>query len=249
MGLDQNQRVVVVTGGSRGIGRAVCLALAETGAHVYFNYLRSRSAARETEALVKKRGGRVTSVRADVAVEKDVRRFFSTVVDEAGQLDILVNNAGITRDGLVPRMKEQDWDDVLDVNLKGAFFCIKAALRQMLKQRAGRIINISSVVGLTGNPGQANYAASKAGLIGLTKSVAAEYASRNITVNTVAAGLINTDMTAALSAAERKNIAGRIPLGRIGEPEEVAAVVAFLASSMASYITGQVIHVNGGLYM
>lgn len=249
MGLDQSQRVVVVTGGSRGIGRAVCVALAGVGTHVYFNYSRSLSAARETEALVEKKGGRVTAVAADVSAEEEVRNFFSTVAKESGRLDVLVNNAGITRDGLVPRMTEQDWDDVLDVNLKGAFFCIKAASRPMLKQRTGRIINISSVVGLSGNPGQANYAASKAGLIGLTKSVAAEYGSRNITVNAVAAGLINTDMTAALSAAEKMTIAQRIPLGRLGEPDDVAAVVAFLASAEAAYITGQVIHVNGGLYM
>lgn len=249
MGLDQSQRVVVVTGGSRGIGRAICLALAGVGTHVYFNYSRSLSAAQETEAILKKKGGRVTAVCADVSVEKDVRDFFSAVVNESGRLDVLVNNAGITRDGLVPRMTEQDWNDVLDVNLKGAFLSIKAASRQMLKQRAGRIINISSVVGLTGNPGQANYAASKAGLIGLTKSVAAEYASRHITVNAVAAGLINTDMTAALSNAEKKAIIGRIPMGRLGEPDDVAAVVAFLASAEAAYITGQVIHINGGLYM
>jgi 3-oxoacyl-[acyl-carrier protein] reductase len=249
MGLDQNQRVVVVTGGSRGIGRAVCLALAGAGTHVYFNYSRSLSAAQETEALVKKKGGRATAVGADVAIEKEVREFFSTIADESGRLDVLVNNAGITRDGLVPRMTEQDWDDVLNVNLKGAFLCIKAASRPMLRQRAGRIINISSVVGVTGNPGQANYAAAKAGLIGLTKSVAAEYASRKITVNAIAAGLINTDMTAALSAAEKKRITERIPLGRMGEPEDVAAVAAFLASDEAAYITGQVIHVNGGLYM
>lgn len=249
MGCDQGQRVVVVTGGSRGIGRAVCGALAGVGTHVYFNYFQSSSAAGATEALVREKGGRVTAVSADVSSEKSVQEFFSAVVNESGRLDVLVNNAGITRDGLLPRMKEQDWDDVFNVNLKGAFFCIKAALRPMLKQRAGRIINIGSVVGFTGNSGQANYAASKAGLIGLTKSIAAEYASRNITVNAVAAGLINTDMTAAISAAEKENIAARIPLGRMGEPEDVAAAVAFLASAGAAYITGQVIHVNGGLYM
>jgi len=249
MGLDQNQRVVVVTGGSRGIGRAVCLALAGVGTHVYFNYSCSSSQALETEALVVEKGGRATAVGADVTAEDDVRRFFAAVIEESGRLDVLVNNAGITRDALVPRMSARDWDDVLNVNLRGAFFCIKAASRQMLRQRAGRIINISSVVGLTGNAGQANYAAAKAGLIGLTKSVAAEYASRNITVNAIAAGLINTDMTAPLPEAEKKAIIDRIPLGRIGEPEDVAAVAAFLASAEAAYITGQVIHVNGGLYM
>ncbi len=249
MGLDQNHRVAVVTGGARGIGRAICLALAENDTHIYFNYSRSSESARETEALIKKKGGRVSSACADVSVEKEVQNFFSAVVKETGRLDVLVNNAGISKDGLLPRMKEQDWDDVIDVNLKGAFLCTRAASRQMLKQRSGRIINISSVVGLTGNPGQANYAASKAGLIGLTKSVALEYASRNITVNAVAAGLINTDMTQTISAAEKKKIAQRIPLGRIGEADDVAAVVAFLASDRAAYITGQVIHVNGGLYL
>jgi 3-oxoacyl-[acyl-carrier protein] reductase len=249
MGLDQNQRVVVVTGGARGIGRAVCLALAGSGVHVYFNYSRSLSAAQETVALIRNQGGQATAVGADVTRENEVKEFFGAIADESGRLDVLVNNAGITRDGLIPRMSEQDWDDVLDVNLKGAFLCLKAASRQMLRQRSGRIINISSVVGLTGNPGQANYAASKAGLIGLTRSVAAEFASRNITVNAVAAGLINTDMTAVLSAEEKKGITERIPLGRIGEPEDVAGVVAFLASDRAAYITGQVIHVNGGLYM
>ncbi|MEW6078584.1 MAG: 3-oxoacyl-[acyl-carrier-protein] reductase [Thermodesulfobacteriota bacterium] len=249
MGLDQNQRVVVVTGGARGIGRAVCLALAVRGTHVYFNYSRSLSAAQETEVLIRKQGGQATAVAADVSKENEVKDFFGAIVDESGRLDVLVNNAGITRDGLIPRMSEQDWDDVLAVNLKGAFLCMKAASRQMLRQRSGRIINISSVVGLTGNPGQANYAASKAGLIGLTRSVAAEFASRNITVNAVAAGLIHTDMTAVLSAEEKKGITEKIPLGRIGEPEDVAGVVAFLASDQAAYITGQVIHVNGGLYM
>lgn len=249
MGLDQNHRVVVVTGGSRGIGRAICQTLAEVGTHVYFNYARSSESAQKTEALIRKNGGLATAVRVDVSVEKEVRDFFSAIVKESGHLDVLVNNAGITRDGLVPRMKETDWDEVLDVNLKGAFLCIKAASRQMLKQRSGRIINISSVVGLAGNPGQANYAASKSGLIGLTKSVALEYASRNITVNAVAAGMIQTDMTAGLSKEEKKAITDRIPLGRMGEADDVAAAVAFLASKQAAYITGQVIHVNGGLYM
>ncbi len=249
MELDQNQRTVVVTGGARGIGRAICLALAERDTHIYFNYSKSLTEARKTVQLVGEKGGRATAVAADVAVEEEVKHFFSTVIGETERLDVLVNNAGITRDGLVPRMSEQDWEAVLGVNLKGAFFCIKAALRPMIRQRSGRIINISSVVALTGNPGQANYAAAKAGLIGLTRSVAAEYASRQITVNAVAAGLINTDMTAALSADEKRAIAERIPLGRMGEPDDVAAVVAFLASARAAYITGQVIHVNGGLYM
>lgn len=249
MGLDQDLRVVVVTGGSRGIGRAICLALAEAGTHVYFNFSRSTEASRITETLIREKGARATAAQVDVSAEKGVRDFFAAVVKESGRLDVLVNNAGITRDGLLPRMNEQDWDDVLAVNLKGAFLCIKAASRQMLKQRSGRIINISSVVGMTGNPGQANYSASKAGLIGLTKSVAMEYASRNINVNAVAAGLINTDMTATLSADEKKAIARRIPMGRMGEADDVAAAVAFLASPGAAYITGQVIHVNGGLYM
>ncbi len=246
---EQTERVIVVTGGARGIGRAVCAAFAEKETHIYFNYLSAADAAAETVAMVKKNGGKATAVRADVSREKEVSDFFQNIGKQSGRIDVLVNNAGISRDKLVPRMKEEDWNAVLDVNLKGAFFCIKAASRQMLRQRSGRIINISSVVGLSGNRGQANYASAKAGLLGLTKSVAAEFASRNITVNAVAPGYISTDMTADLAAEDREQIAGMIPLGRLGEADDVAMAVVFLASPAADYITGQVLNVNGGLYM
>ncbi len=246
---DPSKRVVVVTGGARGIGRAVCTAFAEKDTHLYFNYFSAADAASETIDIVKKAGGTATALQVNVAREDEVIQFFKTIVDQTGQVDVLVNNAGISRDGLIPRMKAVDWDSVLDVNLKGAFFCIKAASRQMLRQRSGRIINISSIVGLAGNPGQSNYAASKAGLLGLTKSVAAEFASRNITVNAVAPGYISTDMTRGLDEDARTRIAERIPLGRLGSAEDVAAAVVFLASPGAAYITGQVIGVNGGLYM
>ncbi|MFZ5563815.1 MAG: 3-oxoacyl-[acyl-carrier-protein] reductase [Thermodesulfobacteriota bacterium] len=245
----EERRVVVVTGGSRGIGRSVCLAFADPATRVYVNYAASAGQAEETRRLVEARGGAASCICADVSKESDVAALFKTVVAESGRIDVLVNNAGIARDGLVPRMSEADWDDVMAANLKGAFFCIKAASRQMLRQRGGRIITISSVVGFSGNAGQANYAASKAGLMGLTRSVALEFASRNITVNAVAPGLIATDMAAGLSDPERERIAERIPLGRLGTPDDVAGVVAFLASDAAAYITGQVIHVNGGMYM
>lgn len=246
---DQRERVVVVTGGSRGIGRAICVALADQSTHVYINYVSSTASALETEEIIKSRGGSASSVRADVSRAEAVKDLFKTVISERGRIDVLVNNAGITRDGLVPRMKESDWDDVLAVNLRGTFLCIRAASRQMLKQRSGRIINITSVVGVSGNAGQSNYAASKAGIIGLTKSVASEFASRNITVNAVAPGLIETDMTGGLDSYTHERIAKLVPAGRMGKPEEVAAAVAFLASDEAAYITGQVIHVNGGIYM
>jgi len=231
------------------MGRAICEAFAADGVHVYFNYLSSSAAAQKTKAAIKQKGGTATAVQADVANSDAVQAFFANIRKTAGRLDVLVNNAGIVRDGLLPRMKQKDWEDVLAVNLNGAFFCTKEACRQMLKQHQGCIINISSVVGLAGNAGQANYAASKAGLIGLTKSTATELAPRNITVNAIAAGLIETDMTASLSEKEKSDMQARIPMGRLGSPEEVASVAFFLASPAASYITGQVIAVNGGLYM
>ena len=247
--VEPNKRVVAVTGGTRGIGRAVCVALAAPETHVYLNYASSVSAANETVQIIEDQGGLATAICADVSKENEVVAFIKEIIAQSGRLDVLVNNAGISRDSLVPRLKEKDWDEVLDVNLKGAFFCMKAASRTMLKQRSGRIINISSVVGLAGNPGQANYAASKAGLIGLTKTVAAEFSSRNITVNAVAPGYIQTDLTDSLPDETREKIAARIPLQRLGQPEDVAQAVAFLASPAAAYITGQVLSVNGGLYM
>lgn len=246
---EQTKRIVVVTGGSRGIGRSVCLAFADPNTNIYFNFISSNTAATETERLVRDAGGSAFSHRVDVAAENEVVDFFKKIIDENGRIDVLVNNAGITRDGLLVRMKEKDWEDVLNINLKGAFLCMKIAAKTMMKQRYGRIINISSVVGVTGNPGQANYSASKAGLIGLTKSAAKELASRGITVNVVAPGFIETDMTASISDKARKAMLDQIPLKRAGNPNEIGAVVAFLSSKSASYITGQVIHVSGGMYI
>ncbi len=242
-------RIVVITGGSRGIGRALCLCFAGPDTQIYFNYHTSDSDAAETQKLVAEAGGRAMGLCVNVAIEKEVNLFFKTVFSAGKRIDVLVNNAGIALDGLLIRMKEQQWDNVIDTNLKGAFNCMKIAGRVMLKQRSGRIINITSVVGVTGNPGQVNYAASKAGLIGLTKAAAKELAPRGITVNAVAPGYVETEMTADLSDKVRTSMLDLIPLGRYAEPEDVAQVVAFLASEKAAYITGQVIHVNGGMYM
>jgi 3-oxoacyl-[acyl-carrier protein] reductase len=252
---EQKQRIVVVTGGSRGIGRAICISLAAPDTHIYFNYFSpsdpdgEAAAAAETEKLVADAGGSATSSSVNIAQEKEVVSFFEEVLDKSGRIDVLVNNAGITKDGLLVRMKETDWDMVLDINLKGAFTCTRIAAKAMMKQRCGRIINMASVVGVTGNAGQANYSASKAGLIGLTKTAAKELAPRGITVNAIAPGFIETDMTALLSEKARNAMLDQVPLGRPGQPEDVAAVVAFLASESASYLTGQVIHVSGGMYI
>jgi len=245
---DQEKRIVMVTGGSRGLGRAICLAFAGPDTHVCFNYNAADTAARETAQQIEAIGGTSSFEQVDVASPKQVSGFVKKVVRDYGGLHVLVNNAGITRDNLVVLMKEQDWDDVIQTNLKGAFNCIKAVTRPMMKQRYGRIINITSVVGVMGNPGQANYAASKAGIIGLTKSVAKELAMRNITVNAVAPGFVETDMTADLPEKAKAAMLAMIPLGRAGTPEEVAGLTEFLASDTAAYITGQVIHVSGGMY-
>lgn len=245
----EEKRTIVITGGSRGIGRAVCLCFARPGNRIFFNYHSAAAAAEETCRRVAEAGGQATAVRVDVAAEDAVVEFFDTVIAETGRIDVLVNNAGITRDGLLVRMKGRQWDDVIAVNLKGTFNCMKVAGRTMMRQRSGRIINITSVVGVTGNPGQSNYAASKAGIIGLTKAAAKELAPRGITVNAVAPGYVVTDMTADLSDTLQHRMVDQIPLGRPGEPEEVAAAVAFLASGGSAYITGQVIHVSGGMYM
>jgi 3-oxoacyl-[acyl-carrier protein] reductase len=246
---ESSQRVVVVTGGSRGIGRAVCTALSAPGTTVYFNYSSNAAAAESTAESIQAAGGKACYHPVDVASESAVSDYLNGILKESGRIDVLVNNAGITRDGLLVRMKKSDWDAVLDVNLSGTFNCMKAAAKAMMKQRYGRIINITSVVGVCGNPGQANYVASKAGIIGLTKAVAREMASRNITVNAVAPGYIETDMTADLGEKAKAAMVDQIPLGRIGTPADVAGVVAFLASAAADYITGQVIHVSGGMYM
>lgn len=241
-------RVALVTGGSRGIGAAVARALAAAGAAVAV-CARNGEAAASTAAAIAAQGGQAIGMAADVSRAEDADRMVSACVERFGRLDILVNNAGITRDGLALRMKDEDWHDVLAVNLSGAFYCARAALRAILKQRqSGRIVNIGSVVGSMGNPGQANYVASKAGLIGLTKALAKEVAPRGVTVNAVAPGFIETDMTAGLPDATKDTYRAHIPLGRFGTAGEVAAVVAFLASDAAAYVTGQVIHVNGGMW-
>ncbi|MCP4691374.1 MAG: 3-oxoacyl-[acyl-carrier-protein] reductase [Desulfobacterales bacterium] len=241
------ERTVIVTGGARGIGQTICLALAGPGTRIYYNDVLEN--ADETAKRVAEAGGTAAYVRADVTSGKEVKALFDQVLQETGRVDVLVNNAGVTRDGWLVRMKEKDWDLVMEINLKGAFNCMKLAGKQMMKQRAGRIISISSVVGASGNPGQANYSASKAGLVGLTKTAAYELAGRGVTVNAVAPGYIETEMTAALSEKAQEALLSRVPLQRPGQPEEVAAAVAFLASENAAYITGQVIHVNGGMYM
>ena len=242
-------KVAVVTGASRGIGKAIALKLASQGAKVVINYNGSEEKAKEVQAQIETEGGKAVIYQCDVSDYDACQTFIQDVVKTEGSLDILVNNAGITRDGLLMKMSEEDFDKVVDTNLKGAFHTIRFAARQMLKQRSGRIINMASVVGVTGNAGQANYAASKAGVIGLTKATARELASRGITVNAVAPGFIETDMTAVLSEKVKEASVAQIPLGKFGSPEQVAAAVAFLASSDAAYITGQVLHVDGGMVM
>ena len=240
-------RVALVTGASRGIGRATALALAASGATVIAAARGDHAGA--TVGEIASRGGRASAVALDVTDAEAVQRTVGETLAAHGRIDILVNNAGITRDQLLLRMKRDDWDAVIETNLTGAFTCTHAVLRSMIKQRAGRIINITSVVGQGGNAGQANYAASKAGLIGFTKAIALEVASRNVTVNAVSPGLIDTDMTRSLPGASQADWATKIPLQRLGSPEDVAAAVAFLASDEASYITGHVLAVNGGMYM
>ena len=242
-------KIALVTGGSRGIGRAICQRLAEQGAHVYINYVSRAEAAEKTKAAITAAGGSCSIIGFDIADAEQVQACLKELIAESGSLDILVNNAGITRDGLIARMKEADWDAVLTTNLKGTFLCSKAASKNMMKKRWGRIINITSVIGFSGNAGQANYAAAKAGLVGLSKSLAREYASRNITVNCVAPGYIQTDMTEALTEDVKEKIKSEIPMASLGSVEDVAAAVAFLAGEDARYITGQTIHVNGGMYM
>lgn len=241
-------KVAVITGASRGIGRRIALALAAAGAKVVAS-ARNGAELDKLVAEIGENGGQAIAVVGDVAVTADADRLIDAAVAAYGRVDILVNNAGITRDGLLLRMKDEDWDAVLNVNLRGAFLCTRAAAKVMSKQRYGRIINISSVVGEMGNPGQANYCASKAGLLGLTKSVARELARRNVTVNAVTPGFIVTDMTEALPEKAREELAAQIPLGRLGEAEDIAHAVLFLASDGAGYVTGQVLGVNGGMHM
>ncbi|HDE5110331.1 TPA: 3-oxoacyl-[acyl-carrier-protein] reductase [Staphylococcus aureus] len=239
----------LVTGASRGIGRSIALQFAEEGYNVAVNYAGSKEKAEAVVEEIKAKGVDSFAIQANVADADEVKAMIKEVVSQFGSLDVLVNNAGITRDNLLMRMKEQEWDDVIDTNLKGVFNCIQKATPQMLRQRSGAIINLSSVVGAVGNPGQANYVATKAGVIGLTKSAARELASRGITVNAVAPGFIVSDMTDALSDELKEQMLTQIPLARFGQDTDIANTVAFLASDKAKYITGQTIHVNGGMYM
>ncbi len=242
-------KIAVVTGGSRGIGRAISLKLAERGAFVYVNYVSRPDAAEETIAQFAEVGGTGAVIQFDVADFSATQDVFKKIKSDSGTVDILVNNAGITRDNLVPLMKEADWNSVLDTNLKGTFNCCKAVIRGMMKKRQGRIVNISSVVGFSGNGGQVNYSAAKAGMVGLTKSMAREFASRNITVNCVAPGYIVTEMTEALNEDVQQKMLTDIPMAKLGSADDVAGAVLYLVSDAAGYVTGQTIHVNGGMYM
>ncbi len=244
-----DNKIAIVTGGSRGIGREVALTLAKQGADIVVNYTSNSTAADEVVQLVTELGRKAIAVKADVSKSDDVANLIKETEEKLGKIDILINNAGITRDGLLIRMKENDWDDVLDINLKGVFLTTKLIGKKMLKQRSGRIVNLTSVVGLMGNAGQANYAASKAGVIGFTKSVAKEFASRGITVNAVAPGFIKSDMTEKLSDEVKATYNNAIPLGRMGEASDVANLVSFLVSDLSNYITGQTIQVDGGMYI
>lgn len=240
-------QIVLVTGGSRGIGRAIALAYAEAGCHVAVNYASSPEKAAEVVAEIEAKGVKAIAVGCDVSNDEQVAQMIEKIETELGPIDILVNNAGITKDGLLIRMKDEDWDQVLDINLKGTYLCTKHVGKKMLKRKKGNIVNVTSVVGLTGNAGQANYSASKAGVIGFTKSVAKEFASRNIRVNAVAPGFIETDMTGKLPEEVIEQYKKTIPLGRMGKAEDVAKVVLFLSSEGSEYITGQVIAVDGGM--
>jgi 3-oxoacyl-[acyl-carrier protein] reductase len=243
-------KTALITGASRGIGRAVTLELASKGASIVINYAGNEKAANEVKEIVNERyGQRAIIVKADVSKPEDVQRMFDEAVTAFGKVDILVNNAGITRDNLTLRMKEEEWDDVIDTNLKSVFLCSQKAIKLMMKEKYGRIVNISSVVGAMGNPGQLNYVASKSGVIGMTKTLAREVASRNITVNAVAPGFITTDMTDELNDAVREALLNQIPLKSFGTPEDIANAVSFLVCDTGKYITGQTIHVNGGMHM
>ena len=242
-------RVVIVTGGSKGIGRAICLAFATLGDNVVINYNSNAQSALEVVTDCIQLGGHAIAVQGNIADESQAINIVNKTIETFGKVDILVNNAGITKDGLMMRMSDQDFSSVVDTNLKGTFYCMKAVSRPMMKQRSGRIINISSVVGISGNAGQINYSASKAGIIGMTKTAAKELASRNITVNAIAPGFIETDMTAVLSEDVVDKMKSVIPIARLGQPEDVAQTVVFLASNQSAYITGQVLSVDGGMSM
>ncbi|MCA1321368.1 3-oxoacyl-[acyl-carrier-protein] reductase [Bacillus tianshenii] len=242
-------KTAVITGASRGIGRAIALELAGQGANIVVNYSGSEAKAYEVVEEIKQNGGNAIAIRANVANMEEVQSMMKESLEQFGTIDVLVNNAGITRDNLLMRMKEDEWDDVININLKGVFNATKAVTRQMMKQRSGRIINIASIVGVSGNPGQANYVAAKAGVIGLTKTTARELASRHITVNAIAPGFITTDMTDKLTEDVKTEMLKQIPLARFGEAKDIASVVSFLASEKSAYITGQTLHVDGGMVM
>ncbi|PTJ71694.1 beta-ketoacyl-ACP reductase [Staphylococcus hyicus] len=242
-------KVALVTGASRGIGRSIALQLAEEGFNVAVNYAGNKEKAEQVVESIKEKGAEAFAIQANVANPDEVKAMIKEVVSQFGSVDVLVNNAGITRDNLLMRMKEHEWDDVIDTNLKGVFNCIQKVTPQMLRQKGGRIINLTSIVGAVGNPGQINYVASKAGVIGMTKTAARELASRHITVNAVAPGFIVSDMTNALNDDLKAGMKAQIPLGHFGEDKDIAHTVAFLASEKAKYITGQTIHVNGGMHM
>lgn len=247
--MELKNKTAIVTGGSRGIGRAICKTLAEEGIHIVTCYANGAAAAEETVAMCKEYGVQATAIQADVADAGQVEELFAKALELTGSVEILVNNAGITRDGLILRMSDENFNQVVDTNLRGAFYCMRAASKLMMRKRYGRIVTISSVVGVSGNAGQVNYAASKAGVIGMTKSLAKELGSRNVTANAVAPGFITTDMTDVLPDAVKEQMEKEIPLARLGQPEDVANAVAFLVSDKASYITGQVLHVDGGMVM
>jgi 3-oxoacyl-[acyl-carrier protein] reductase len=242
-------KAALVTGASRGIGREIALELARQGANVAVNFSGSEAKANEVVDEIKTLGREAFAIKCDVSNSEEVAAMVKGTIDNFGKLDILFNNAGITKDNLLIRMKEEEWDDVINIKLKGVFLCTKAVTRQMMKQRVGRIINIASIVGVSGNPGQANYVAAKAGVIGLTKTTAKELASRNITVNAIAPGFITTDMTDKLTEDVKTEMLKQIPLARLGEPKDIAKMTAFLASDDSSYITGQTLHINGGMVM
>ena len=242
-------KVALVTGASRGIGQATAIELAKAGADVVVNFIGNEAVAQETVEKIEALGRKAIKIKANVGDADDVQAMVDEAIATFGHIDILVNNAGITRDGLLIRMKDSDWDEVLNINLKGVYLVTKAVAKLMVKQRAGRIINMTSVSGVTGNVGQANYAAAKAGVIGFTKTCAKELAARGITVNAIAPGFIETAMTDVLPEKIKEGIAATVPLGRMGQPEEIAGVVTFLASDFASYITGQVLNVDGGMVM
>lgn len=237
----------IVTGGSRGIGKAIALELAQNGANIIINYTSNKEAAEKTVKEIQQLGVKALAICCDVRDADAIKKMIDRIEEDFDTIDILVNNAGITRDNLLLRMKEEEWEQVMDINLKGVFLCTKAVIRKMIKQKQGRIINISSVVGVTGNAGQANYSASKAGVIGFTKSIAREVSTKGINVNAVAPGFIDTDMTAILSEDIKENLLNNIPLKRFGKPEDVANLVVFLSSDKSNYITGEVINVDGGM--